>query len=300
MILARLLLVGGLTFAQYIDTLDGLDSAARANGEGASTRLGAIAHDLPPVWQVETSRGIFEISTRPLALDVRALAASHDEALRDHLLSQLRLLRSEARAFNQPSEDVTDKRASIDEILSTREFEGVHGPSWMDRLRQRALELVARLLDRISPSTIPAVNRILVYGLMAGALIAVAWWLRDLLPRKRAVAKPSLEASQQLAKDWTAWHADAQAAAAADQWSEAVRCCYWCAVSFLETKGAWRRDQSRTPREYLRLLSPGTEDGRALAALTKLLERVWYGTDAANARTFTDAMDNLKQLGCVT
>ena len=91
-----------------------------------------------------------------------------------------------------------------------------------------------------------------------------------------------------------------QARSAAEQgaWREAVRLTYWCGIAWLETRGTWRPDPSRTPREYLRLLPAAHEHTAALRTLTNLAEHVWYGGAPAGAAQFDDAVARLKDLGC--
>ena len=98
--------------------------------------------------------------------------------------------------------------------------------------------------------------------------------------------------------DWPLWLAEAQAAAARGSWRDAIHFTYWCAVAFLEAKGAWRPDRARTPREYLRLLPPSSDDGATLAALTRRFELVWYGNANADAQAFAESIANLKKMGC--
>ncbi len=73
------------------------------------------------------------------------------------------------------------------------------------------------------------------------------------------------------------WARLAEERAAAQDWREAIHCLYWAAIVALESRQAWRPNPTRTPREYLRLLRPGSEAQRLLRALTGLFERVWYG-----------------------
>jgi hypothetical protein len=101
-------------------------------------------------------------------------------------------------------------------------------------------------------------------------------------------------------KDWPRWLADAHDAAAHAQWREAVHFTYWCAVAFLEARGAWRPDRARTPREYLRLLASSSPDRDQFGALTRDFERIWYGAAAADRAAFDESIARLRQLGCPT
>src|SRR5213079_2898547 len=55
-------------------------------------------------------------------------------------------------------------------------FQNVHGPTWLDRMKQRALELLERLLSRVvRPSDIPTITSLVMYGLMTLAVLLVVW-----------------------------------------------------------------------------------------------------------------------------
>jgi len=73
---------------------------------------------------------------------------------------------------------------------------------------------------------------------------------------------------------------------------------YWCGISFLEGQGLWRPDVARTPREYLRLLSPTDTNRDTLRLLTRSFEVVWYGTQEADANAFSDTLTQLEKMGC--
>jgi hypothetical protein len=64
---------------------------------------------------------------------------------------------------------------------------------------------------------------------------------------------------------------------------EAIRAAYRAAIQRLAEEGAWRVDDTRTPREYLGLLPTGHERRRAVARLTDAFERGWYGSQPGAA-----------------
>jgi hypothetical protein len=92
--------------------------------------------------------------------------------------------------------------------------------------------------------------------------------------------------------------AEARAAADRGNWREAIHLAYWCGVSFLEAQGMWRPDYARTPREYLRLLPSSSQHHPPLAALTRSFEVVWYGTQEADADSYSQTLAHLEKLGC--
>jgi hypothetical protein len=110
-------------------------------------------------------------------------------------------------------------------------------------------------------------------ALSAGAVQAVAW--------------------EREATDWAqmaAWHAEAE------EWREAVHCLYWSAIVLLESRRAWRHNPSRTPREYVRLLKPGSAQQQGLRGLTQIFERVWYGFGDADRAKYERARESYERL----
>ena len=163
------------------------------------------------------------------------------------------MLRSEAARFEAPAAAASSQRALLAGILNGKEFRDVHGPTWVDRLRQRAFELFVNLVTLLfTRSAIPTIGNILVYGLMAAAVVVLALAAYRFIRRSAAAETVLLRRPTTSPMAWPLWLAEAQAAAAGGRWRDAVHFTYWCAVAFLETKGAWRPDRARTPREYLR------------------------------------------------
>jgi hypothetical protein len=282
----------------YIARLDALISAA-ATDPAPLPQATLLVNALPGALRVDASPRIFEVSTASIRRDFIAWQTRRDAAARRRLLSTLRTLRSEAARFAEPAAPSSASRALLTDILSATEFRDVHGPTWLDRLRQRAFELLVGLLERVfERSAIPTITSILVYGLIAVAVLALA--LATYRFVRRSAAAETVLFSPPVAPPigWPLWLADAQAAAAIGRWREAIHFTYWCAVAFLELKGAWRPDRARTPREYLRLLPPSSDDGATLAALTRRFELVWYGNANADAEAFAESIANLKKMGC--
>jgi hypothetical protein len=85
-----------------------------------------------------------------------------------------------------------------------------------------------------------------------------------------------------------------------------VHSAYWAGISYLEAIELIVPDRTRTPREYLRLLSKPRPDSAvpiekpraALAALTTRLEQVWYGRRPASREDFLESMQQIEGLGC--
>jgi hypothetical protein len=287
-----------LTVGDYIAQLDRLASAIQAmdskNPESAE-RVERIAS----VWRVQSEGQTFEVSSEWLSIGLSDWRKHPDDNARDLIIKRLGHLRSEAAGFRIPPSDASVTRARLNEILAAPEFHDVHGPTWLDRMKQRIVELLIRWLGRaLGSSLIPAMGSIVVYGLMAAAVLLVAYWmyrsirnageLDTILPHPLPVSS----------KEWTLWMAEARAAADRRNWREAIHLGYWCGVSFLEAQGLWRPDYARTPREYLRLLPSTSEYHPTLVALTRSFEVVWYGKQEADADGFSQTLAQLEKLGC--
>lgn len=285
-----------LSLRDYIDWLEHVRADVADDRAAPSV---AVLRSMPPVWRVETSTGSFEISNAWLIRDLRELQGKPGSDARARVRSGVLALRGSAAAFDAPAPDRTAARTRANEILESREFRSVHGPTWRDRLRQQILEVILSVLERLfGLSAIPTVTNVLVYVLVAIAVVVLALWTYRSLSRTAALEAVVLDRVPVSAKAWPSWLSDAQAAAARGEWRDAIRLAYWCAVSSLEARGAWRPDRARTPREYLRLMPSSHEHRQTLSALTRSFELVWYGTDRADAQRFHEAIACLEQLGC--
>jgi hypothetical protein len=162
------------------------------------------------------------------------------------------------------------------------------------------MALLVRWLGGIlRSSAVPTITRVAVYGLAALAIIVVGLALFRVLRTAAAAPLQSLRPDAVPAsRSWRQWRDDADAAAASGQWREAIHFAYWSGIAFLETEGAWRPDATRTPREYVRLLPDTAASRPPLTTLTRLLERVWYGTQPASAADFERAQVSLEEMGC--
>jgi hypothetical protein len=284
---------------EYVARIDALRAAVAPPNDDPSAAIMNLVDAVPRLWRLPATGQVFTTSTDALRRDVRAWATLHDAAARRRALEDLRTLRSEAVSFQRAAPDHATSRALLADILARREFRSVHGPTWLDTLRQRAVAFVIRLLGKaLEPSLIPTLSTVVVYGLIVLAAFAVLTWAYRVVRRRSAIQTILPLHQGAPTREWSAWLAEARNAAALAQWRDAVHFSYWCAVTFLEARGAWRPDRARTPREYLRLLPSAHEDAVTLRALTRCFERVWYGSDEADAEMYAESIANLKKMGC--
>src|ERR1700681_897200 len=286
-----------LTVSEYVAELDGLASTARqlAHPEDVPKLL----NEIPPVWRIQTPQQTFEVRSEWLRQDLNDGQKKPSREIQDRIVARLQSLRSEAASFQGSPKDVSQKRVLLNGILAGREFQNIHGPTWLDRFKQRLVELLIKLLGRVfQSSAIPTIGNAVVYGLMALSLLAVAYWMYRTIRSNAgvvAIAPLSLSASS---KGWKLWMKEARLAAESGNWRDAIHLGYWCGISFLEAQELWRPDTARTPREYLRLLPSASEHRQTLGALTRTFELVWYGTQEADENAFSETLAQLEKLGC--
>lgn len=287
-----------LTSAEYRAELDGLLALTKqldSNGQSVPKPL----ENLPASWRVHTDERDFEISSEGLRRDVRRYEKDRSAANAVAIRSRIESLQREMAGFEVPPQDVSRSRNELTSILAGPEFQDVHGPTWSDRLKRWILEHILRLLAKVfRSSAIPTVGRYFVYGLVVLAGLGLLYVVyRSIFrnPELEEVVPRDLPVS---AKEWTIWLAEARAAAARGDWRDAVHLGYWAGISFLERQGFWKPDRARTPREYLRLISPTAEQRETLTMLTQIFELTWYAKRPAAESTFSQTLEQLEKLGC--
>jgi hypothetical protein len=286
-----------LTAAQYRAELDGLLSATREL-DSSGNPTPQLLNDVPPSWRVQLDRREFEISAEGLRRDVRRYEKEKNAANASAIRARLRSLRSDLDGYERPPVDVSASRAELNSILARPEFRGVEGPNWFDRLRQRLLEFIFGLLEKLFRSaSFPTVGRFFVYGLMGLAGIALIYFAYRAIWSNRELEKVIPTDLPVSAKEWVVWLSEARAAAAKREWRDAIHLAYWAGISFLERQGMWKPDRARTPREYLRLLG-ANEYRETLTALTRIFELAWYANRGASERSFSETLQELEKLGC--
>ncbi len=184
-------------------------------------------------------------------------------------------------------------RAVANAVLAEPQFQGAVGLTWWDRLKMKFFEWVQRMFDGVVRVGIaaPWLGTLLEWLCFVGAAVGLLFVLLRNVARQRlrvglggeAVQKSAWESE---ADDWAKWAAEH---AEAGEWREAVHCLYWAAIVLLESRRAWRHNPTRTPREYVRLLKPGSAQQQGLRRLTQIFERVWYGLRDADEGEYAEA-----------
>ena len=219
--------------------------------------------------------------------------------------AQARLVAEQAEATgaagvaNQQSEvDSAAARMKVDAILRQSEFSRVPEQNYPEQ----KLALVRLWLDRLLMGAAILVphsawfSLALEWGTLALAAAGlIAWTLRVSRQQRVAIAAPR-SAEANWTKESDDWAERARAAAGLGEWREAVHCLYWAAIVMLEGQRMWRANRARTPREYVRLLEPGSARRTALGGLTGVFERIWYGARPAAEQDYRQAEALLAQL----
>jgi hypothetical protein len=216
---------------------------------------------------------------------------------------RLAALREAAEALLSPANrtDLDQSRAQVDRILRDREFQGSEGPSWLDKMEARARSWIAQHLERffgrlgVSESVGNAIAWTLV--VLVGLLLAF-WAVRSAM-NAAARSQMDLRGSAPAGLDWRYWAREARVAAERGDYRAAIHAAYWTAVAKLEENHLLQQDRSRTPRESLRLLPPGSAAYDPLAHLTRRFEVTWYGSCVATSADWDDVRKNLEILECL-
>lgn len=286
-----------LTVSEYITELDRLASTAKQLTH--PEEVPNLLQTIPQVWRIQTEQRTFEVASEWLRHDLEDWQRNPTPEIKDRISARLQTLRGEAASFQVSQPDVSPKRELLNGILAGEEFHDLHGPTWVDRLRQKISGLLLRLLGRVfESSAIPTIGNVVVYGLIGLALLVLAYWMYRTIRNDAELETILRHPLPVSSKEWKIWMAEARLAADGGKWREAIHLAYWCGISFLEAQGLWRPDIARTPREYLRLLPSASVHRDTLGALTRNFELVWYGTQEADAHAFSETLAQLEKLGC--
>ena len=191
-------------------------------------------------------------------------------------------------------------RIKVDQVLARGEFRLGGGPTWWDQVKARVIGWIAKFFMGVEEVGVaaPWLGTLLEWLCFVGVGVGLLFFLLRNVARQRL--RVALEGSgvqksawDQGADDWAQW---AEEHAEAGEWREAVHCLYWAAIVTLEARRAWRHNPTRTPREYVRLLKPGSAQEQGLRRLTQIFERVWYGLREANEEEYAEARAQYERL----
>jgi hypothetical protein len=259
---------------------------------------------LPAEWIVQVDGQSMHVKTDWLASALATEeAAPPDAASRlEPAHQRLVALREAAEALDAPPTGVTQaqSRARLDRILSDREFQGAHGPSWWDKLKARIFAWITKYLDKLfsKVGVSAATGSGIAWAVVLLVAVLLAYWGVRYWVNLTLRSEMDLRGAAPVGHDWRYWAAEARNAAARGDYRSAIHAAYWAAVTRLEENNLLPQDSSRTPRESLRLLRPQNPAYAPLKDLTRRFELTWYGYHAATPSDWDEAMQHLEELGC--
>jgi hypothetical protein len=190
-------------------------------------------------------------------------------------------------------------RRQADDVLSRPEFRTVAEASYWQREIAKFWQWVGEMFGGVSrfgkrsPWLVPLMEWSSITLAAAGVL---TWVFRTMQRQRLAVRIESSATSEIWQRESDNWAELARDEAARQDWRAAVHCIYWATIVMMEGKKLWRQNRSRTPREYLMLLEPGSGMQQALRRLTQLFERIWYGLRPAAESDYTSALVLFEEL----
>lgn len=199
-----------------------------------------------------------------------------------------------------PPAKFTAEQATLRTILASGDFPQPPPPSLLERLRDAFFTWLDNALNRLAGRSAGVlwIPQMLMGVLALAACGALIWWFSR-TSRKQRLAPGGAATDEQAAaalKDWQVWMEEARQLAAERRWREGIHRLYWAAIAQMESRGAWRPDPARTPREYVALLAPESGARTDLLQLTRSLENFWYGGRAAEEQDYRRAAGFLERL----
>ncbi|MGH9530038.1 MAG: DUF4129 domain-containing protein [Terriglobales bacterium] len=266
-------------------------------------QVATLNRDVPTSLQVRTQEGTITVSMEFLRKEAnRFLDATPNlrPTILKELSNRIKGMREEADRFEQARSGDKTTRERLNQVLSAREFRGVHGPTELELLEERINAWISEKLNKFFPTgpDLDQLGQVFVWIVIAIASSIFGVWLyrqsrERLLERPREIL-PFVPSS----KSWRVWLSEARERTAVGEWREAIRLGFWAAVSHLESQGIWRPDRARTPREYLKAIPAASAIRLPFAAATKTFETAWYGGHPASAADFERFVVELEKLGC--
>lgn len=263
-----------------------------------------LSESVPPTVRLQTSDGEYNVSLLWLRVDLDELPNATADKQKEKVVEmggRLDELDRQLAAYDR-APDLSAARGQLADILARREFRGSKGQSWVTRLKQRILRWIADLLGSVfrNVGDLGWLSTLLMVAIALGVVGLLGFWIVRLVRRNAEVESQSLDGDGEIpsARSWQLWLADAQKAAKAAEWREAIRLCYWAGISRLESGGAWPPDRARTPREYLTLMPAVHIERPSLQELTRRFEMAWYAQMPVGQADFAAALATAERLGC--
>ena len=285
----------------YLSELDRLHSAVSDAGPERAERLSV---DLAPRWTVRTPDGLVTVDVAWLVHGLRD--APHPAETwaprRGHLLRRIRHLQDHARATGASIETSgVALRSAVTRVLADGEFSRQEQVGWRERLQRKLGEWVQTLIQSVG---IPALGGrtlalVIAWTAAVAAGIGLAFLLVRTMLRRSRVLRFNLQQVQRQRASGRELAVRAARAFAAGDLREGTRLAWAAVLRAMEEQGAWRVDDSRTPREYLSLLRRDDARGEAVQQVARLFELVFYADRPASEADAQRVRQSLQTLGCL-
>jgi Domain of unknown function (DUF4129) len=195
--------------------------------------------------------------------------------------------------------NVSNIRRTLDGILESGDYPPAKAPTLLERIWG---DFVRWLLNSIVKAMPSGSSRSAIY-LLELTVIAIPcglliwWFIRRLQVQRLGLSGDNApHPSAPSAQGWQEWLEQGQSLSREARWREAIHHVYWAAISCLESRSLWPADRTRTPREYLGLLSGNPETRADLSSLTRSFEHTWYGGLQAGEKDFAEACGLLERI----
>jgi hypothetical protein len=293
-----------LTLQEYISELDRCSAVLNAPQKDPAAFRNLRA-TLPPSWTVADGGQTYTVPTGWLTSALVALRTDvpAGNALLASTRQRLAALRASAESLEEQSHTAGPQqaRAQLDHILSAKEFQNGHGPSWFDLLKARVYDWIGRKWDWLIGHFRHGrtIGNVIAWSLIALAALLLALWAVRASLRAGTQTDMDLGGASRPEGGWRDWLRNARAAAERGDYRAAIHAAYWAGVMRLEEVHRLPQDRARTPREALRLIRRESPEYAPLAQLTRRFELVWYGYRSATETDWSDAIEQLEKLGCL-
>jgi hypothetical protein len=280
-------------------------SAAVGNGGTDAAELRNLRLSLPERWAVQAGEQTYFVDSDWLSADLaKAEAALHkDPAVLQHVRQDINAHRDAAQALarSKSTQDLADSKSELEGILSAKEFKTAHGPTWLENLRARIYDWIARQWEKLR-AKLPrsgSIGNAIAWTVIALTTLVLLLWLVRAATRDGARFQMDLRGASAAGQDSAYWLRQARSLAADGDYRSAIHAAYWAGIARLEEAKLLTEDRSRTPRESLRLIRRETAEYAPLSQLTGRFELVWYGYRAAGSADWDDVVQQLETLGCL-
>lgn len=191
-----------------------------------------------------------------------------------------------------PDRGAGEAKDAIERVLARREF-AEDEPTLLQRARDWVFDRVADVFEALGGGGTGTV----VAWVIAIALTAAAAWFAYRLTRGLVRSPSAPGPAAPARRSAVDWRAEADAAEAAGDWHQALRCRYRALVADLADRGLVEEVPGRTAGEYRRQVGRNVPAAAPdFNGATELFEAAWYGgrpSGPAQADRFRDLADRV-------